>query len=159
MGYIFREKPKKRHIDGESARFYGVPHYAMERLREGADFTLPDGRVIPNERLTTPADPAMSYAYCSDTTFSPRVAEAVKGVDVVYHEATYGDDQAHKARPRGHSTARQAGQVAAMAGASKLVIGHYSQTVHDTSVLVGEASEVFGGEVIAADEGMEITLI
>lgn len=159
VGYLFREKPKKRHIDGESARFYGVPHYAMERLREGADFTLPDGRVIPNERLTTPADPAMSYAYCSDTTFSPRVAEAVKGIDVVYHEATYGDDQAHKARPRGHSTARQAGQVAAMAGASKLVIGHYSQTVHDTSVLVGEASEVFGGEVIAADEGMEITLI
>ncbi len=46
-----------------------------------------------------------------------------------------------------------------MAGASKLVIGHYSQTVHDTSVLVGEASEVFGGEVIAADEGMEITPI
>lgn len=157
VGYIFREKPKKRHINGEMAKFYGVPHYAMESLREGADLVLPDGRVIDNRILTTDPDPSLSYAYCSDTVFDTRVAEAVRGVDVVYHEATYGDEGAHKARPRGHATARQAARIAAMAGASRLVIGHYSQTVEDTSVLVAEATEEFP-DVIAAGEGMVIDL-
>lgn len=157
VGYIFREKPKKRHINGEAAKFYGVPHYAMESLREGADLVLPDGRVIANSLLTKDPDKAMSYAYCSDTTFDPRVAEAIHGVDVVYHEATYGDDMEHKAKPRGHSTARQAARIAAMAEASKLVIGHYSKTVENTDTLVAEATEEFP-LVIAANEGLTIEL-
>lgn len=158
VGYIFRERPKKRHIDGEAAKFYGVPHYAMESLRDGADLVLPDGRIIANTLLTKEADPAMSYAYCSDTCFDSRVAEAVRGVDVIYHEATYGDSQEIKAKPRGHSTARQAARIAAMANASKLVIGHYSKTVECTDTLVAEANEEFP-VVIAANEGMTIDLI
>lgn len=157
VGYIFREKPKKRHINGEAAKFYGVPHYAMESLREGADLELPDGRVIANSLLTKDPDRAMSYAYCSDTTYDPRVAEAVRGVDVLYHEATYGDNMEAKAKPRGHSTARQAARIAEMAGAGKLVIGHYSKTVDDPAVLVAEASEEFKN-VIAANEGLVLNL-
>ena len=157
VGYIFREKPKKRHINGEAAKFYGVPHYAMESLREGADLVLPDGRVIANSLLTKDPDKAMSYAYCSDTTYDPRVAEAVRGVDVLYHEATYGDNMEAKAKPRGHSTARQAARIAEMAGAGKLVIGHYSKTVEDPAVLVAEASEEFKN-VIAANEGLVLNL-
>lgn len=157
VGYIFREKPKKRHINGEAAKFYGVPHYAMESLREGADLELPDGRVIANSLLTKDPDRAMSYAYCSDTTYDPRVAEAVRGVDVLYHEATYGDNMEAKAKPRGHSTARQAARIAEMAGAGKLVIGHYSKTVEDPAVLVAEASEEFKN-VIAANEGLVLNL-
>ncbi|MDE5632607.1 MAG: ribonuclease Z [Muribaculaceae bacterium] len=157
VGYIFREKPKKRHINGEAAKFYGVPHYAMESLREGADLELPDGRVIANSLLTKDPDRAMSYAYCSDTTYDPRVAEAVRGVDVLYHEATYGDNMEAKAKPRGHSTARQAARIAGMAGAGKLVIGHYSKTVEDPAVLVAEASEEFKN-VIAANEGLVLNL-
>ncbi len=157
VGYIFREKPKKRHINGEAAKFYGVPHYAMESLRDGADLELPDGRVIANSLLTKDPDRAMSYAYCSDTTYDPRVAEAVRGVDVLYHEATYGDNMEAKAKPRGHSTARQAARIAEMAGAGKLVIGHYSKTVENPAVLVAEASEEFKN-VIAANEGLVLNL-
>lgn len=157
VGYIFREKPKKRHINGEAAKFYGVPHYAMESLREGADLELPDGRVIANSLLTKDPDRAMSYAYCSDTTYDPRVAEAVRGVDVLYHEATYGDNMEAKAKPRGHSTARQAARIAEMAGAGKLVIGHYSKTVENPAILVAEASEEFKN-VIAANEGLVLNL-
>lgn len=157
VGYIFREKPKKRHIDGEMARFYGVPHYAMEDLRSGADLVLPDGRVIPNAVLTTEPDASHSYAYCSDTVADDRVARAIDGVDVVYHEATYGDDSAVKARPRGHSTARQAARIAAMAGAGRLVLGHYSKTIENTDILVAEAMEEFPA-VTAACEGMIIEL-
>lgn len=159
VGYIFREKPKRKHIDGEMVRFYGVPHYLMNAIRDGEDFVKPDGTVVPNERLTSPADPSVSYAYCSDTAFDMRVAEAVKGVDVIYHESTYGDDRAHNAAPRGHSTAREAGKIAEAAGVKTLVIGHYSKTIADESILAAQAAEEFDGTVIAANEGLTIDLI
>lgn len=157
VGFLFREKPKERHIDGEAAKFYGVPHYAMQSLRDGEDWTAPDGRVIPNARLTREPSPSMSYAYCSDTAYNRHVADIIRGVDVVYHEATYGDDSAAKASARGHSTAREAARIAAQAGAGKLLIGHYSKTIKDESVLVVQASEEFP-TVIAAQEGMTIDL-
>lgn len=159
VGFRFDEKPKRRHIDGPAAKFYDVPHYMMDAIKDGADFTRPDGTIVPNNRLTTPADPSMSYAYCSDTAFDTRVADAVRGVDVLYHEATYGDDRAHNAAPRGHSTAREAGRIAALAGARELILGHYSKTVADESVLAAQAAEEFAGKVIAANEGLVINLI
>lgn len=158
VGYMFREKPKRRHIDGEAARFFGVPHYLMDSIRDGADLVCPDGSVVPNARLTTDPSPARSYAYCSDTAFDTRVADAVRGVDVLYHESTYADCDAHKAAPRGHSTARDAGRAAAIAGASELVLGHYSKVITDESVLVKEAAEEFGGEIVPAREGLVIDI-
>ena len=159
VGYRFQEKPKLPHIDGEAAKFFGVPHYLMNDIKAGADFTTADGRVIENSRLTTPAAPSLSYAYCSDTAYDERVAEAVRGVDLLYHEATYGDDRAHNAAPRGHSTARDAGRIAQLAGAKSLMIGHYSKTVLDEAILVAQAAEEFDGTVIAAREGLCVDLI
>lgn len=159
VGYRFDEKPKRRHIDGAAAKFHNVPHYMMNAIKDGADFERADGTIIPNARLTTAADPAMSYAYCSDTAFDTRVAESVKDVDILYHEATYGDERAQHAAPRGHSTARQAGEIARLAGAGQLVIGHYSKTIVDEIALAAEAAEVFDKPVIAAKEGMTLDLI
>ena len=159
VGFRFDEKPKRRHIDGEAAKFFGVPHYMMNAIKDGADFERADGSIVPNARLTKAADPSMSYAYCSDTAFDLRVAESVRKVDVLYHEATYDDDNAAKAAPRGHSTAREAGKIAALAGASRLVLGHYSQRINDESILAAQAAEEFGGTVTAAKEGMKIDII
>lgn len=159
VGYRFDEKPKKLHINGDAAKFYNVPVYMMESIRDGADFTTVDGRVIPNAWLTTAADAAKSYAYCSDTMFDTRVTEAVKGVDVLYHEATYGDERAQHAAPRGHSTAREAGRIARLADVGSLVIGHYSKTIADEDALAAEAAEAFGKPVVAAREGLKIDLI
>lgn len=156
-GFIFREKTKQRHLKGEVAKFYGVPHWRIPEIKAGADYVLEDGTVVPNRALTSDADPAMSYAYCSDTAFDERVARAVSGVDVLYHEATYGDDSEYKAAPRGHSTARQAAKIAVLAGVRRLVIGHYSKTYKDSAVLASEAREVFA-DVADASEGMVIEL-
>lgn len=158
VGFKFSEKPKPRHLRGDMIRFFGVPVSQLQDIRNGADFVTGDGRIIENCRLTTDADPSVSYAYCSDTMFDPRVAESVKGVDVLYHESTYADDFAAKAAPRGHSTAREAGRIAAMAGAGRLVLGHYSKSYDNDEVFVREASEEFG-DVTAAREGMKIDLL
>ncbi len=158
VGYRFEEKPKLRHIDGAAVEFYGVPHYMRQKIKEGADFVRPDGSLVPNERLTTSPSPTKSYAYCSDTAFNPAVAESVKGIHTVYHESTYGDEQKVKASSRGHATAREAGRIAAMAGANTLILGHYSKTITDESLLAAQAAEEFGGTVIAGNEGIKIEL-
>lgn len=157
-GFIFREKPKPRHINGEMVKFHNVPTFMLPRIKEGEDFTTPDGTVVPNHRLTTDPDPAMSYAYCSDTAMNPRVAEAVKGVDTIYHEATYDDSLAATARERGHSTAREAATIAAMAGARRLIIGHYSKRYNSEQILLDQAREAFPA-VTLANEGLKIDLL
>lgn len=159
VGFIFREKPKSRHIIGDMARFYDIPHHALSAIKDGADFVCPDGKVIPNSHITTDADPAVSYGYASDTAFDPRVVTEFRNVDTLYHEATYADDRAHLARPRGHSTARQAGIIARRAGVKRLILGHFSKSYLSEELHTAEASEEFGGEVICANEGMKIDLI
>lgn len=157
VGYIFREKPKLRHINREMVDFYNVPIAQRHAIKEGADFQLPDGTIVPNQRLTTPAMPSHSYAYCSDTVYNPLVAEAVEGVDVIYHEATYADDQAEKARLRGHSTASEAAKIALQAGAKKLIIGHFSKSYQDESAHLSDAQRIFPN-TIAANEGLTIDI-
>ena len=108
VGFLFREKPKLRHINSDMVKFHNIPLHALNGLRQGLDYTAPDGTVIANSVLTTPADASISYAYCSDTAFSPRVIEAVTGTDWIYHEATYDNTLAPLARSRYHSTAATA---------------------------------------------------
>lgn len=157
-GFIFREKPKARHLRGDMAKFYNIPTWQLKSIKDGADFVTPEGVVVPNTALTTDPDPSMSYAYASDTMFSEKVAEAVRGVDVLYHEATYASDLHAQASQRGHSTAAEAGRIAAMAGVKKLIIGHYSKRYTDVQVLVDEARTEFD-MVIPANEGLKIDLL
>lgn len=157
-GFLFAEKPKPRHLIGAMLDHFGVPVAQRHAIKEGADFVRPDGTVIANERLTTPADPAVSYAYCSDTMFDARVAEAVRGVDTLYHEATYDDSLAAQAHERGHSTAREAGRIAAMSGARRLIIGHFSNRYDSLDLLATQAREEFP-DVIVANEGLKIDLL
>ena len=154
-GFLFREKAGNRHINREMTDFYGVPFSQLGNIRAGADWMTADGNVIPNERLTRPADPARSYAYCSDTRYMPKLHEMVNGVDLLYHEATYGNDAEDRARLYHHSTARQAARVALDAGARKLMLGHFSSRYEDESCLLNEAKTLFENTVLA-DEGMVV---
>jgi len=156
-GFIFREKPKLRHLRGDMIRFLNIPVSAIHDIKHGLDYTTPDGTMISNARLTTPADPVRSYAYCSDTVFDERVAEAVKGCDIIYHEATYHSSMAAQARERGHSTAAEAGRIASIANTKTLIIGHYSKRYTDVDILIQDSLQNFPN-VIAAREGLKIDI-
>lgn len=158
VGFLFKEKPKLRHLNGEMVKFYNVPVKDLHSIKEGNDFITAEGVVVPNARLTTDASPAVSYAYCSDTAFNPKVAEMIKGVHTIYHEATYTNEFAHLARPRGHSTSSEAARIAEMAGAKQLVLGHFSKRYRDESPLLSEAKEIFPNTILAND-GMQIDLL
>lgn len=155
-GFIFREKPRPATFNAEMGRFFNVPVGQIAAIKEGADFVTEDGRVIENSRLVTPARRPLSYAYCSDTRADMRVAKAVEGVDLLYHEATYHSDLSRQARDRGHSTAAEAAMIAKAAGAGRLVIGHFSKRYADESVLVADAVATGYTAVTAAREGMTI---
>lgn len=158
MGFIFREKPKPRTLRADMAEFYNIPLRQRQAIKMGADFVTDDGQVVANKWLTADPPKPASYAYASDTAFSAKVIEAVRGVELLYHEATYADDRADKAKPRGHSTARQAGAVAAQAGVGRLAIGHFSSAYgkcEDT--LLAQAQEEFPNTVLA-HEGLTLTV-
>lgn len=157
VGFLMKEKPKARHIIADAVKFFNVPVAMMKGIKEGADFVTPEGQVIANSRLTRDADHSASYAYCSDTLFDRTLADVVKGVDLLYHEATYADDSVAKARERFHSTASQAARIAAAAGVGRLLIGHYSKAYKDESQHLREAQAIFPA-TLAANEGMKIDI-
>lgn len=157
VGFLFREKPKPRHLRGDMAKFYNIPVSQLQAIKEGADFVTPDGRVVPNAHLTTAADPSVSYAYCSDTVFNPSLADVVRGVDLLYHEATYADDFAQKARERFHSTASEAARIASSAEVRRLLLGHFSKAYNNESRHLAEARAIFPA-TDAANEGLRLSL-
>ena len=142
-GYLISEKPMLPHIRPEMMKCYEIPMSQVNNIKNGADWTTPDGEVIPHERLVRPADPVRSYAYISDTRYLPHLGEQLKGVSTLYHESTYGEDRLSSAEKYCHSTARQAALVAREAGVGKLLLGHYSSRYDDENVLLAEAKNVF----------------
>lgn len=156
-GYLFREQGLQRHIDRAACDFYGVPLSFFPMLRAGADFTTATGEQVANSRLTRPAKPLRSYAYCSDTAYREELVPLIQGVTMLYHEATFPTERAARAAETGHSTAAQAAEIAKAAGVGRLVIGHYSARYLDPTPLLLEAQAVFP-TTTAADELMTFDL-
>ena len=142
-GYLIREKVSLPHIRRDMMDCYNIPASQVGNIKNGADWTTDDGVVIPNSRLVTSAASPRSYAYLSDTRYMPQLAEQIKGIDLLYHEATYGEDRLMSAAKYCHSTARQAATIARDAGVGRLLLGHYSSRYEDERVLLDEAKEVF----------------
>ena len=142
-GYLFREKPILPHIRRDMIDFYKIPISQINNIKAGADWVTAEGEVIANSRLTTPAEPARSYAYCSDTRYIKTLHELVKGVSTLYHESTYSAEDAERARLYWHSTSQDAAKVARDASVGKLLLGHFSARYNNESQLLEEAKEFF----------------
>ncbi len=76
-----------------------------------------------NESLTFEPRKSRSYAYCSDTVFDERLGGPTKSIDLLYHEATFMEDEESKARDTKHSTAKQAAMIAKLAEVNRLLLG------------------------------------
>lgn len=150
-GFLFAEKQRPRHIIREMIDRYNIPLYEINRIKNGADYQTPDGECIPNDRLTTPADAVRRYAYCSDTLPLASVAEQVKGVNLLFHEATFADDGIARAKETYHTTAKQAARLAKDAQVGKLLIGHFSARYEDEQLLLDEAQSVFPNTQLARE--------
>jgi ribonuclease Z len=156
-GFLFREKQGLPHIRRDMLDCYDIPLSQVNNIKNGADWTTVDGEVIPHTLLTTPADSPRSYAYCSDTRYMPQLYRLLEGVDTLYHESTYGNENVERARLYYHSTAAQAAQVARDAKVKKLILGHYSARYDDEKTLLKEAMQIFPN-CLLGNEGMTINV-
>jgi len=151
-GFLVQEKPALRKLNIIVVKQYPeIETWAYHNLKRGKDFIREDGSVIPNDKLTLPPPPAKSYAYCSDTIYKPDIIPLIKGVDLLYHEATFLEKHKDLATKTKHSTAKQAAQIAKDAEVKFLVLGHFSSRYPDESLFITEASEIFESVDIARE--------
>jgi ribonuclease Z len=146
-GFLFRELPQPRKLRPEKVTL--IPHFRRNAVKEGEDLTLADGTVLPNASLTLPPPPPRSYAYCSDTAPAPELVPLLAGVDLLYHEATFTEDLAARAKETFHSTAMQAARIARDAGVGRLLLGHFSSRYKSNGILLIEALPIFPNTVLA----------
>lgn len=151
-GFLFQEKPSLRHYLREIGDAYGISPAYIPAIKQGADYTMPDGTIIPNRQLTSDPTPPFRYAYCSDTAYKETIIPIIENVDCLYHEATFLTEHEQRAKTTGHSTAHQAAMIAQKANVKKLIIGHFSSRYNDTKPLLKEAQEVFPDTILATPQ-------
>jgi ribonuclease Z len=143
-GFRFDEKPVLPNLIPEKIAEYQIPIRNRQQIKEGADFTTSDGRIIPHSELTSHKQRPRSFAFCSDTRYDESYIESVRNVDLLYHEATFARDNQDLAQTTYHSTGADAARIALKANAGKLIIGHFSARYKDHTPILNEAQEIFG---------------
>lgn len=157
-GFYVEAIRRKRQFDPGRARFLEVPEGPLwNRLQHGETVTLEDGRTVRPEQVSDPPPEGPSFAYLPDTRPLEDYPEAFREPDLLIHEAMFLHRDRDHAASKGHSTAREAAEVARRLGAKQLVLTHFSRRYDDPSVLAEEAREVFSGARRATD-GMKIEL-
>lgn len=155
-GFLFREKPHRRHLRADKAKFYNIPIEQYKFILNGDDYVTADGMIVPNSNLTLPPSPQKSFAYLSDTAYNEKVVDKIKGVDILFHESTFLEKDRVRAKQTFHSTASDAAKIASLAEAKKLVIGHFSTRYRDRKTFLEEAKPIFENTFLGND-GNEFT--
>ena len=156
-GFVFKEKPKLQRIIKEKIKEYSIPINKISEIKNGSDFITSEGNIILNNELTLRTENPRSYAYCSDTIYTPEIVPYIKGVNLLYHEATFLDNLLERANTTFHSTASQAAEIAKAANVNKLIIGHYSVRYKELDNFLIESKAVFPETYLAID-GLEFSV-
>lgn len=156
-GFLFKEKIKPRRID-KTKLPEGLLLQQIVNLKKGEDVHDASGNILyKNETLTLSPRKSRSYAYCSDTAFEKSFVDQIKNIDLLYHEATFIEDEESKARETKHSTAKQAATVAQLAEVNTLLLGHFSARYKDLAPILEEAKSIFPNSKLAL-EGEEFII-
>lgn len=157
VGYALIEEERRGRFHPDMARDLGIPEGPLwGRLHKGEVITLDDGRIVDPATLVGPTRVGRRVVITGDTRPCDATVEASAGADLLVHEATFGDEEAARAVETGHSTAREAADIAARAGVRRLVLTHFSARYsRDPSDLEREARELFPAAICARD-GLEV---
>jgi ribonuclease Z len=157
VGYHLVEETRLGRFNPEKAREMGVPEGPLwGKIHKGEAVQLADGRTIKPSELVGPSRPGRRIVLTGDSRPSEATVAAANGADVLVHEATFATEEAPRALETGHSTAREAAEVAAKAAVKRLILTHVSARYsRDTAELEREAREVFANTIVARD-GLEI---
>ena len=156
LGYAVVEHPRLGRFDAARAREMGIPEGPLwGKLHHGESVEV-DGRVFRADEVVGAARPGRRVVYTGDTRPCAATREHARGADLLIHEATFAQDEAERAGQTGHSTAREAAEVAKSAGALRLVLTHFSpRYADDPRILEREARAVYP-EAVAAHDGLVV---
>ncbi|MDI5899544.1 ribonuclease Z [Flavobacterium yafengii] len=151
-GFLFQEKKGDRKLNLDAVQNYEIDTCYYQKIKNGKDITLDDGRVIENDKLTFDPIPAKNYAFCSDTAYNEAIIPIIENIDVLYHESTFLQTEENLAKKTLHSTAKEAATIALKSNAKQLILGHYSTRYENIDLFKEEAATIFP-EVLLADDG------
>lgn len=80
-----------------------------------------------------------------------QLAHDIKDVDLLYHESTFLEDKADRAKQTFHSTAKQAAQMALLANSKKLLLGHFSARYGNLDEFLNEAKSIYPNTELATE--------
>lgn len=150
FGYIIREKMPQFNVHKDAIAKYDLTLSEIGTLKRGEDVVREDMVIANSEAAYRPYNPR-SYAYCSDTAPFPELAQWVKGVSVLYHEATFPAEMSEMAAKTFHSTTLDAANCAKEAGAGRLLVGHYSSRYPSVDFYLDELRSVFPESYLTRD--------
>jgi ribonuclease Z len=149
VGYRLTEPDGRRMRPAELAA-RGISGADVGRLQRAGSLER-NGGVVHLAEVSEPRR-GQKFAFIMDTRLCDAVFELAADTDLLVCESTFADADAALAADYGHLTAGQAGQVAAVAGARRLVLTHFSQRYDDTAMpqLRRDAAAAYDGEIILA---------
>jgi ribonuclease Z len=150
-GYRLVEADGRRMLPDKLAAF-GITGPDIGRLQHDGRLVTA-GREVTIDQVSEPRR-GQRFAFIMDTRLCDGAFALAEGADMVVCESTFADTEAALADEYGHLTARQAGRIAAEAGARLLVLTHFSQRYErgDEQQLAGQAAMAFGGQVVLAHD-------
>lgn len=156
LGFALVEHERLGRFDVTRARQLGVPEGPLfGKLHRGEAVEF-DGRRVHPDDVVGPPRPGRRIVYTGDSRPCKRTVELATEADLLIHDATFAEDEADRASQTGHSTAREAAQVAKRARALRLALTHISSRyADDPRELEREAKHVFKESFVAQD-GMQI---
>jgi ribonuclease Z len=159
LGFQILEETRLGRFDPDRARELGIPEGPLwGKIHKGEAITLDNGTTIEASELVGPTRPGRKIVLTGDSRPCEATIAAAESADLLIHEATFAEEEATRAVETGHSTAREAAEVAEKAGAKKLALNHFSARYsRDPSQLETEARAIFPNTVLARD-GMEISI-
>ena len=149
VGYRLVEPDGRRMVPELLARF-GIAGPLVGELQKAGEVRVGDRQV----HLSDASEPrrGQRFAFIMDTQLCDAAFALAEDADLLVIEATFLHHDAELASRYGHLTARQAGTIAAESNVRRLVLTHFSQRYDDARRHHDEAAEVFGGEVITAED-------
>jgi ribonuclease Z len=156
-GFLFQEKVGERKLNMDAVLNYEIESCYYQKIKNGKDITLEDGRIISNSELTFDPIQPKSYAFCSDTVYYEAVIPIIENVDILYHESTFLESEEVLAQKTLHSTAKEAARIALKANVKQLILGHYSTRYESIALFKAEAETIFT-EVLLAEDGKTFEL-
>lgn len=151
IGFILQEKERPGKFDRDKALGLGLPEGPLYGRLQRGETIEHEGREITPDMVLGEKRAGRKIAYSGDTLPSEFFANAAKGCDVLIHDATTDSSIEEKANEFGHSSSRQAAQIAEMSGAKTLFLIHVSPRYEDVSTLEKDAREIFSNSHVPDD--------